>query len=280
MASIVSCYASGSVHSAQPSSAIAHANNEESSPSFRAFPKLPMELRLMIWKLALRPGRTLKFNRHIQPRRARELWRTWPPLRDEISVDGPFPTALLQVNHESRQEALRCYVWFSGPWNGKPLFINFDEDTLNFKTTDDFALACGYDFGGLPMEDMNENAVTFQQMIQHISFGTRLYQYGILHRMSALKSITIAIRSDFLLCWERSDGNMIHTFFNNKNDVAIKSQLVDSWIGVKRGLWTGPVDKLPTVHITRPTPSRRQKPSSGRRFCKLLSVRKLTSGTH
>lgn len=196
MTSIVSCYASGSLHLAQPSSAIAHANNEELPPSFRAFPKLPMELRLMIWKLALYPGCTLKFIRHVQARKARELWRTWPP-RDEISVDGSSPSALLQVNHESRQEALKCYVWFSGPWNGKPLFINFDEDTLSFKTTDDFALACGYDFGGLPMEDMNENAVAFQQMIRHISFGTRLYQYGILHRTSALKSITIAIRSDF-----------------------------------------------------------------------------------
>jgi hypothetical protein len=91
---------------------------EKSSPTFTLFPKLPTELRLKIWKYAL-PG----------PRAIR-VQRAWSTLSRRIRAVAK-PPAVLQINSESRQLALRFYeVSFNNAIKGRPIGIDYQVDAL------------------------------------------------------------------------------------------------------------------------------------------------------
>lgn len=74
---------------------------------FHLFPKLPTEIRLRIWKLALCGPRILGLV--LAHDMLSELSDPNEPIRPRIEVNHP-PDVLLHVNRESREEALRKYT--------------------------------------------------------------------------------------------------------------------------------------------------------------------------
>lgn len=92
---------------------------EDEVLTFGCFPKLPPEVRVKIWTLALLPRLvtiTSKFDR-----RAASC---------EVKVQAP-PIELLYVNHESRIEALRHYSQIRLQGNDSGItFVNWSRDTI------------------------------------------------------------------------------------------------------------------------------------------------------
>lgn len=109
-----------------------HTHSEEESDKvttgkFSVFPKLPFELRLMIWRFCL-PGPR---NVGIKIRFKAGGFGGWV-VRGNI----PRPPVALQVCQESREEALRYYILSFGT-NAHPatVYFNYQVDTLCFSDT-------------------------------------------------------------------------------------------------------------------------------------------------
>lgn len=92
------------------------------SPTFTCFPLLPAELRLAIWQYAL-PIRILTVRTIPAPSP-----RPWG--RPAFAAIDPQP-ALLSVNQESREEALKTYAVLRDPY-GPRFYFNSQRDTLFF----------------------------------------------------------------------------------------------------------------------------------------------------
>ena len=107
-------------HTQAPNLKTTMATLEEPKPeSFTLFPKLPIELRLRIWRLTFPPSRVLKIP--VVPSR--------PSLQRQLSACNPVA---LFVNHESRSEALRLYrplMRHSDNASGPTKAVYFDPDT-------------------------------------------------------------------------------------------------------------------------------------------------------
>lgn len=104
-------------------------NNEA---SFRYFPKLPLELRLMVWEEALPGPRIIPFVSKLSQKKFST------PV---YGVVDPKPVllnpAMLFANQESRSVALSIYEAAFHHRSSKPVFFNFAEDTLFFRTERD-----------------------------------------------------------------------------------------------------------------------------------------------
>ncbi|CZR66606.1 uncharacterized protein PAC_16507 [Phialocephala subalpina] len=89
--------------------------NPESN--FTLFPKLPIELRLSIWRHALPGPRTIEV--FLSPRPFRtgcgRLYSPPPPPRPQYWITNSKLPTILAVNHESRTEAKKSYAMISGP---------------------------------------------------------------------------------------------------------------------------------------------------------------------
>ncbi|KAH9221206.1 hypothetical protein DL95DRAFT_403048 [Leptodontidium sp. 2 PMI_412] len=116
-------------------------NSDESSPKFTVFPRLPSELRIKIWKLALPRRRiiTIKGN-GLLPFQEDPSNPTIPLIpgysgpRYEASQDAP-PPAILFVNAEAREQALKLYSPIFTYVQQKTVkhvivYMNFDLDFL------------------------------------------------------------------------------------------------------------------------------------------------------
>lgn len=90
---------------------------ELTSPTFTPFIRLPSELRLQIWALAI-PRRLIKMTRKIRPHR----WK--------IFQTRPATPTLLQVCHESRTVALSHYKPLFGFYTSAPIYFNPKLDVL------------------------------------------------------------------------------------------------------------------------------------------------------
>ena len=230
------------VHALQNNTAPTNTVMEDSTFSaFKLFPKLPLELRLMVWKLSLPEGRVIKFST-IRALSANK----------HLIVDQKLPTPLLHVNQESRLEALQAYELFAGRWRGDPIYVNFKKDTLKFRLVDQFALLCGIRHGarGLAEEHTDTDVLSFLRKVHHIEFGEDSLGYGYLRDMASLESIKIVppARLSRLIFWQLENGSSGCERWSKKNQSLIESQLVESWTGIKMGKWTGPKDKLPRVN--------------------------------
>jgi hypothetical protein len=95
--------------------------------TFHPFPRLPSELRHLIWQYSLPDPRW------IEPvlRTQRPNWR-WTPTPKQNSSTSPSDPIILQVCHESREFALKFYerkMHYKAP-NAK--FVNFETDIFRF----------------------------------------------------------------------------------------------------------------------------------------------------
>ncbi|PVH69278.1 hypothetical protein DL98DRAFT_541748 [Cadophora sp. DSE1049] len=198
--------------------------------SLKFFPKLLLELRLMIWKLSLPGKRVVKFSTvYILP------------FIEELIVDQSLPTPLLHVNRESRAEALQSCEFFAGRWKGRPIYVNYELDTMSFEVVDDFATLCGLKDGAFEFREPNFDAdvVLLRRSLHHIEFRTEDFLgYGYLNVMASLESITVIPTRPFpnKIMWQDEDGNYHRELWSKDKEAMIKSRLVEAWTGVKTGL--------------------------------------------
>lgn len=92
------------------------------SSTFTYFPRLPAELRIAIWRLAL-PIRILTVRTVPAP-------SPHPFGRPAFAAIDPQPI-LLSVNKESREEALKAYVVLHDPYSPR-FYFNSERDTIFF----------------------------------------------------------------------------------------------------------------------------------------------------
>ncbi|PMD29007.1 hypothetical protein L207DRAFT_618243 [Hyaloscypha variabilis F] len=104
--------------------------------SFTVFPKLPLELRLMVWRFALPESQFIAIGPGHCEYCRKEI------IRDSCSEHAPtgpssmsFDLSISHTNHESRQLSLRthAFCFFSGVLQ-RPLYFNFCQDVLFFKS--------------------------------------------------------------------------------------------------------------------------------------------------
>jgi hypothetical protein len=102
-------------------------NMQSPSLTFPSFPKLPSELRQMVWSYALLP-RVVKFRFRHPPRH-----RTANEVAETRVFLEATPVAVLQVCREAREVALKSYVNVCSESNPKGAYIDYSCDTLYFE---------------------------------------------------------------------------------------------------------------------------------------------------
>lgn len=120
-----------------------------SHDQFHPFPRLPLELRLQIWNLALPGPRVVQVieakKRHMLTRQASYHWTS----------NSPSPI-LLRVCKESREEALRTYTAaFGRNENDGRVYVDFDKDTVFFGRRDKLKTLISH-YGTLEIESIIE----------------------------------------------------------------------------------------------------------------------------
>jgi len=103
---------------------------------FNLFPKLPIELRSVIWKLALPKPRiiTISTQTRFRPRcpfRERRSFRH-PECFKPVSNAAPIPCGDFQTSRESRDISLKVYSPAFAERLGKPIYFDWLYDTLYF----------------------------------------------------------------------------------------------------------------------------------------------------
>jgi hypothetical protein len=95
----------------------------EANREFHIFPKLPLEIRLEIWRLMIPRGRTVQIEVRRSPIRAREFFI--------LGSHTPTPV-VLHVNYESRQESLRHFKVLKYNLRGQPVYFRPELDLIYF----------------------------------------------------------------------------------------------------------------------------------------------------
>jgi hypothetical protein len=103
------------------------ATQSSATPTFTLFPKLPSELRLHIWELALQP-RVIKV---IAVRRDNGYQIS--ELEAACKAIDATPPALLQTNYESHVWGQRPYILAFNDLLRKPICFDFQRDTLRIQ---------------------------------------------------------------------------------------------------------------------------------------------------
>jgi len=112
---------------------------------FPFFAKLPIELRLIVWSLALPASRVVTIS--LQPtyitnhiytynqRKPTSIEEVWAGEHSHVHVSGDRTPSILHVNRESRNCASKSYVPAFGPLlDNTPIFINFVKELFSSKT--------------------------------------------------------------------------------------------------------------------------------------------------
>jgi hypothetical protein len=95
---------------------------------FVRFPKLPLELRVAIWKVMAQQGRVITVRRKGHP-----LIYTTAPKHNAAAVPS-----ILHTSKEARCIGLETYrAHFGTRFSGHPIYFNFDTDALYFPSYDD-----------------------------------------------------------------------------------------------------------------------------------------------
>jgi hypothetical protein len=152
-------------------------------PIFTLFPKLPFELRQIIWTLALPKPRTIM----VTSREFVTYNERMSPVRNyRAGHNAQTVPCVLHVCAESRSLGLKTYqLAFATQLRGRPVYFNFQSDTLYMK--DSFALEsfCGgysdFEKSGLG-GDLKEN-------IRHLALGTSCASRKILVELAGYESL-------------------------------------------------------------------------------------------
>ena len=111
-------------------------NPIQEKDTFKLFPKLPIELRLKIWKTAAEEPRVV----NVELKNGHEEFSDWEfgsgGSKDDKNhlVCSTFTPALLHTCHESRVEGLKQYDLLGGRnESDDAIFLNFERDTIYFQ---------------------------------------------------------------------------------------------------------------------------------------------------
>jgi len=163
--------------------------------SFSGFPKLPLELRIMIWQFA-RPSRRYVEIKHTTLSQPSRRGDTKPPTWHPICVD-PEP-ALLFICHEARREITNKYRPLKGTTPGCGIvWVDLREDVLIFLRSDFYSYGIASFVSQIP-EEMRGLVTCIAAEDSLICTGslpvdatTELPFLDNLTRFSALKELTV-----------------------------------------------------------------------------------------
>ena len=140
------------------------------TPGFSLFPDLPLELRQIIWHLALPGPRAVNIASVGDQEGTQRDGRTTRKWMYGVSTSYAIPS-LLQCNQESREIAKKVYAEAFTEQVGHPVYFNFEQDLLFFN--DPYAMlsfyggrAPGFAYGGF-YYDMEE----IHQKVRYLAVG-------------------------------------------------------------------------------------------------------------
>ncbi|KUJ21279.1 uncharacterized protein LY89DRAFT_730066 [Mollisia scopiformis] len=165
------------------------------SSTFKYFPKLPIELRLIIWKYA---------SQHQRVIRVRAL-----KVRSEIPVVRFIsqPNALL-ANKEAFQEMMKNYTTYSNRMFMKPLMINLEVDLLYFEDEEDLRVLI---YGGRdPLREVLVNMAVSRKAMWYLT-GT----LWSISKFTVLERLILQTANDFSSSVDRLNQRSLECFWSN-----------------------------------------------------------------
>ena len=166
---------------------------------FHLFFKLPYELRLEIWRLALPPPRMVELRKSGMARKRKKFW-----------ISDICPPILLRVCHEAREIALESYQSISAWHQTRPLltksYIDYSKDIFclpawSYKKSLYNAISSGIEGAPIAFDKVRYFAVIFDQFTtQHNQWsheGSALLENYVIRRKAVrfLTSIFIHFRN-------------------------------------------------------------------------------------
>ncbi|PVH84883.1 hypothetical protein DL98DRAFT_71869 [Cadophora sp. DSE1049] len=107
--------------------------DEYKEPTFHGFPNLPLELRTLIWNDAIRTPRVITISRTTRMVQvAGTPYKLHQPCA-MVGITDAYPPAVLHVNKESREFALKGYQYAFHGRLRRPIYFNFAADYLHFE---------------------------------------------------------------------------------------------------------------------------------------------------
>ncbi|KAH7407179.1 hypothetical protein BKA64DRAFT_408980 [Cadophora sp. MPI-SDFR-AT-0126] len=192
---------------------------EDVCHSFTPFPRLPLEIRDIIWGLAVPRFRT--FNVEEQSALRVRL--------DPMSRAAAVP-AILRANKESRRVALLMLDPFAGKW-GKPVYFNFKTDVLRVRGVRALAALCGAGLSINLKKHFPLDVREWHVKLRHIEitevgsrFDTAAFQW-----MKSLKTLAV------------EDWRAITLQEKEMSQERLRSELAKHWLG--------PANMLPEITV-------------------------------
>ncbi|KUJ13518.1 uncharacterized protein LY89DRAFT_785192 [Mollisia scopiformis] len=143
-----------------------------SGKTFTVFDKLPIEIRLEIWKESIPEGRVVA----VTDRRARlEGWGgSFDGFRAQISARWTVP-AVMQVCQESRNEVKKTYTYILKDQLGFAVPFNFQHDTLLMDGPDGTVSMWSFEKAGRNDENCRKELAMIHANLKHLAIqGQRL----------------------------------------------------------------------------------------------------------
>jgi 2EXR family len=148
--------------------------------TFPRFPELPAELQLLIWEFAIPEPRVISYTSR--------RWSEYD-FRHHSSIYSLKQTlpAILHICYDSRTEALKRYKVAFATELCKPIYFDFDRDTLEFGDFDalDAFSKTNTTFNGSLMQadDIRTLAITIEPRIEPLQFALICSNFGNLEEL-------------------------------------------------------------------------------------------------
>jgi len=154
---------------------------------FVRFSKLPVELRVAIWKVIAQQGRTITVRRKGHP-----FMYTMGPKHNAAAVPS-----ILHTSKEARCIGLETYrAYFGTRFSGHPIYFNFDTDALYFPSYDDMRAF----YGGLGASTTiwPPDILEIEQQLKKLIVGGKLLDIhnGLTARFEMVEEVVIEEPAD------------------------------------------------------------------------------------
>lgn len=171
----------------------AHAEDtDEAFVNFKPFPRLPLELHLLIWNAALPGPHAIRIHSNFNAFIANDDKNV--AILSAESRSRAIPTALLHTTQESRSVGLKKFEPFNERWAGNPIYVNFKEDTLSFGDNLAFSWHCGSFWPSHLRKPRAIQVRKWQEKVRHIEIACQdIYDttFKALHCMKKLETVTV-----------------------------------------------------------------------------------------
>ena len=194
---------------------------EHSFDVFLNFPRLPLELRDMVWDFVAQVPRVFIVDH-----------RYWTRARLDHESRAAAVHSILHVNKESRRVALNAFEPYASRW-GKPIYFNFKKDVLRVRGEIALAALCGVQLGTRDSfsKHFQQDVREWHVKLRHLEItGLGLYsqfETRAIQWMKCLETLTVD---------SQSFGDL-----KNKESAEekLRSELAKHWLG--------PTNKLPII---------------------------------